>query len=164
MYKPYFLRGPPISYFPILSASLTQVYRAPGSTAEIERKHKIGSQVQRQRGCRLNDLCAQRQVAVVQNRFQFRRDPPNIRGDTFDNDLPPFVPHRTRMIELVESFVHQFVRWCGWRFGWRGCAVDERLSDVEDHNSISDELLFNQIEDSAWPYFATIFMIRAPEW
>ena len=53
--------------FPFLAPIMTQVFKAPASSAGIERQHKVGKQVHSSRRSRLSPGSVEMQVAVTYN-------------------------------------------------------------------------------------------------
>lgn len=85
------------SNYPALSAVLCEVYRAPASTAGVERNHKVMKRVLTKTRCRTGDNKVERQVFIAHNSAQIKRSVNNRRGigflkvlvDAMSKDLSP---------------------------------------------------------------------------
>lgn len=60
--------------YPCLSKVLYNVYRAPASTAGVERNHKVNKRVLNNLRCRLSDDRVEKQVSVAHNKSQLDRE------------------------------------------------------------------------------------------
>lgn len=96
-FKEYHARlvwGQATGLYPNLSPILVMLYKSPGSTAGIERNHKIGNLVLNQRRCRLLEMNAQRKVFVTHNFGQLDRKLTSKHSGEFEMDLKRFNDHK----------------------------------------------------------------------
>ncbi|PXF40211.1 hypothetical protein BWQ96_10079 [Gracilariopsis chorda] len=82
-FQPRYIWGQIQEKLPHVAAALEKVYRAPASTAAVERNQKTGKRVLSAQRCQMADLSLERQVAVAHKSTVLRRTLIHKRSEAF---------------------------------------------------------------------------------
>lgn len=145
-WHPRLLWGQAQLQYPALTKVLCEVYKAPASSAGIERNHKVNKRVHNSRRGRLGDGKVERQVAVAHNTSQLARKLPTKRGSGFEGIIVQAFQATTVSLSVITDDLSAEVDAVEWDDEEEAfAAIETAVAQAGGPLDILDDALFNEL-------------------